>query len=409
MRLFKKLAILALILTRSPLSSCKAEPPASPTSDAKASATATATTSSVSTAPSQPSTATPGSTNAVPSDKGKPKAPAKARDYLEAGAKLHNKGRYELADRYLKEAERLKDRLTLNEQVVLRVYREKVDQQLERLSTPLVVEEAPRSARFSEDKIDKEVKATSVIPSSTLPESSVAGLDTDGMTTDDSRNPSESSTDSLDPRAEESKEDPFQKLFGSETLRNSDDTKQRGRWLLSMAREQIFRGNYDKAREIAAKVKEMNIPWGRFDDSPEKVTEALAKAEQIKSTGSNETTKSASLDRRTAKARLREARAAMLHGELDQAEAIVKEVNSWRVGFYFFDDTPAKVFSAIDSARRRKSTRAGETTTGRPSLDSSISAAPDPLSTDLESPSNYLKGTRFAPSAGPIELNDNPR
>lgn len=406
MRSFNRLAILAVLLVTFENSFVKADPPATPGSDAHKKDSA-----SVPAIPSAPSqiTLSSSSPQASPIVKGKPKATAKARDYLEAGAKLHNKGRYELADRYLKEAEARKTQLTLNEQVVLRVYREKVDEQLKRLSTPAFVAEAPRYARFSEDKVDQEVKSASSASPTSLPESSVAGLETGEVSSDFTVNPKADSSDSMNSQVAESNEEPLQKLFGSQTLRNSDETKQRGRWLLSMAREQIYRGNYDEAKAIAAKVKQMNIPWGRFDDSPEKVTEALEKAEELKNNRASDPSKKSSFDRRTAKARLREARAALLHGELDQAEAIANEVNSWRVGFFFFDDTPAKVFSAIDTARRGQSIRSGEAINERPSLESSQPAGPDPLGTDLESPSNYLKGTRFAPPTSPIELNDLPR
>ena len=64
------------------------------------------------------------------------RTPGVARKYLEAGARLFNKGKYELASKYIKAAELDRARLTESERVVLGVYREKVDEQLKRLATP---------------------------------------------------------------------------------------------------------------------------------------------------------------------------------------------------------------------------------------------------------------------------------
>ena len=389
MGLFKWLAVLAVLTSTCRVSLAKTDPPASTTTKVP---TETAASSAPAQNQSQPQPPASTGNPAATTTQGPGSPPATARQYLEAAAKLHNKGRYELADRYLKAAPRYKDRLTLNEQIVLGVYRERIDKELRRLKTPLTVPEPPPYARFSSDKTDPSVKAAGTESSSNLPESATAGLDSDSASLNESNNPLEASTNSGMSRIDPKGIDPLQKLYGSQTSRNGDDTKQRGRWLLQLAREQVYRGNYEKAKELVGQVQQMNITWGYFDDSPEKVIESLAKVEETKRNGTTEATTKGSFDRRTAKARLREARAAMVLGDFDRAESIADEVRSWRIGFYFFDDTPEKIYSAIDSARRRRGPRSSRPNSDQSSSDSPLSSLPS-LEPDL--PSNNRDSNVF--------------
>ena len=55
------------------------------------------------------------------------------------------------------------------------------------------------------------------------------------------------------------------------------DTKQRGRWLLHEAREQLHLGNYDGAQHKVDEAEALDIKWGLFDDTPAKVAEEIKK------------------------------------------------------------------------------------------------------------------------------------
>jgi hypothetical protein len=150
-------------------------------------------------------------------------------------------------------------------------------------------------------------------------------------------------------------------LRGTAAWRDTIDTKQKGRWLLQAARAEIVHGQYDEAERMVEEVKALNVRWGFLDDTPAKVTEALAKAraKAAKEGTPGSTSNPAGTpapdqphDRRTARARLREARAAIAAGRVDAAEQIVSQVRSWGVRFGLFDDTPDKVASELDEARR---------------------------------------------------------
>src|SRR5262249_13440481 len=56
------------------------------------------------------------------------------------------------------------------------------------------------------------------------------------------------------------------------------DTKQRGRWLLHEAREQLLLGNYDAAQRKTDEAEALDVKWGLFDDTPAKVQAEIKKA-----------------------------------------------------------------------------------------------------------------------------------
>ena len=56
------------------------------------------------------------------------------------------------------------------------------------------------------------------------------------------------------------------------------DPKQRARWLLHEAREQILLGDYDAAEKKINEADAIDVKWGLFDDTPAKARTALAKA-----------------------------------------------------------------------------------------------------------------------------------
>lgn len=193
------------------------------------------------------------------------KPPVPPKDYLKAGIQLFNKGRYELAGKYLAAAEMSRTQLTSNEQIVLDVYHEKLEQYLQSLrqshtSPSQLKPPLPQSKALN---LDPDLKTASLVGSS--PGNLAAKM------------PSSPPTSEIN-RESANLEPPHGSTRGTVGWRDTSDTKQKGRWLLRLAREQIFRGHLDEAARSLAEVQQMNIHWGYFDDKPPKVAEALAAA-----------------------------------------------------------------------------------------------------------------------------------
>ncbi len=116
---------------------------------------------------------------------------------------------------------------------------------------------------------------------------------------------------------------------GEQPLPTSTDVKQRGRWLLHEAREQLHLGNYDVAQRKVDEAEALDIKWGLFDDTPAKVSEEIKKARPKASAAANAAAASQPHDRQTAKAQAAEARTALNNRQFEQAEAIALEVKGW--------------------------------------------------------------------------------
>ena len=129
---------------------------------------------------------------------------------------------------------------------------------------------------------------------------------------------------------------------GAGELAISADPKQRGRWLLHEAREQIAQGNFDAAEQKVAEVEALDIKWGLFDDTPTKVRNVLNKErpKNVASAAKPVTTQPG--DHKTAKAMLREARTALSNHQYDQAESIAQEVKGWNLSFGLFEGQPGQ-------------------------------------------------------------------
>ncbi|MCA1686219.1 MAG: hypothetical protein LC745_09620, partial [Planctomycetia bacterium] len=137
----------------------------------------------------------------------------------------------------------------------------------------------------------------------------------------------------------------------SEFLRGTADTKQKARWLLHQARERIQLKQFDAAAQIVAEVRDLGVTWGYFDDTPDKVTESITKARARAGPSGAETPPPR--DRRSARARLREARAALAANDVDGADAVVRDARSRGLRYGLLEDTPDKVAAAVEEARRR--------------------------------------------------------
>jgi type II secretory pathway component GspD/PulD (secretin) len=251
-----------------------------------------------------------------------PVAPIK---YLEAGARLFNAAetsqQLELASKYLEAANSYRDQLLPDEQTTLDAY-------LKELSKAKAVVASSKAAAPG-----GAAKAESPAAGPSAPAAAPASGSGHGA----AAAAPESARSGL-------------------MVQSSTDVKQRARWLLHEAREQIHLGNYDAAQRKADEADALDIKWGLFDDTPAKVTEEIKKARPKASPG-GVVQPGMPHDRRTAKARLREARAALDARQFEQAEAIALDVKSWGLSYGLFEDSPDKVASAARALRRRDKIR----------------------------------------------------
>jgi type II secretory pathway component GspD/PulD (secretin) len=139
----------------------------------------------------------------------------------------------------------------------------------------------------------------------------------------------------------------------SASAANNTEVRQRGRWLLHEAREQLHLGNYDGAQQKADEAEKLDIKWGLFDDTPAKVTEEIRKARPKTLARAEAAAGSQAHDRQAAKAKMRDARTALNNRQFEQAEAIALEVKGWGLSYGMFEDNPDKIASAARALRRR--------------------------------------------------------
>ena len=144
------------------------------------------------------------------------------------------------------------------------------------------------------------------------------------------------------------------------------DVKQHAVWLLHEAREQMAQGNFDAAEKKIAEAEAIDIKWGLFDDTPNKVRTDLNKERPKNLASTSKPAQSLPHNRENAHALLREARAALANHQIDQAEAIAQEVKSWNLSYSFFGDNPDKVAAAARALHKRDKIR-NTSTRERPS------------------------------------------
>ena len=232
----------------------------------------------------------------------RPALAAPAAEYLKGGVKLFNTGDPTRAAQYLKVANDYRDQLIAADQAQLDDYLAKL-------------KPAPTDA--------------SVVPASATspaPDAAAAAASSPSRT--------------LNP-----------------TNRGTTDTKQEARWKLQSAKEQMRMGNYDEADKLVAAVRQMPVKWGLFDETPDKVGEAITKARPKVASGTTATTSGAH-DKATALAKLKEARALLATNQFEQAEAIAIDVESWGLNYGRWEDKPSKVSAAARVLRNRDKTRA---------------------------------------------------
>lgn len=286
----------------------------------------------------------------------RPEPPVPPKTYLVTGARLFNQRRFDLAAKYLRAAEMFRDRLTPNEQVVLDVYREQLDRYLE--DQKLALQADPPAARVADPAV---VAASTIGP---------PALDMSG------RQPG---PDPAPPAPGDPAPAPDPPAASAEALRGTADAKQNARWLLHQAREQILKKQFEAAEKFAAEARGLNVKWGFFDDTPDKVLESVLKARaKVGSPAGTAEGQAQPRDRRTARARLRAARAALAANDVEKADSIAREVRSWDLRYTPFDDTPEKVADDADDARRRTAVRSAELTVRSYAGPRAAPAAPAP-------------------------------
>lgn len=198
----------------------------------------------------------------APPEPSAPPAPAPAKapekppavEYLKAGAYLYNKGDREKASKYFQAADRFRSQLSGNEEIVLEVYLEELENQAKKAQAA-----APRT--------DTAVTpaATTLTPSQPAGINNPGGSAAPGMATS-----AAAALPTLDPASPD--------LADRRPSRYaSTDPKQRARWLLNEAREQMGLGHYDAAAKKIAEARAMDVKWGFLEETPDKATKLLEK------------------------------------------------------------------------------------------------------------------------------------
>lgn len=235
----------------------------------------------------------------VPASAGRPQPPVPPVEYVKAGAKLYNSGDKANAAKYLKAADDYRDMLSAEERTVLDSY--------------LVKIQAPAKA-------DAEVARTSG-------EAPVAA-----------------------PAEEPAQLAPAQAM--PVTRGGTADAKQKVRWLLKAAREDVRLGDYDAAEAKVAEARSLDVSYTLFDDTPDRVEDAIAKARPKLAAAVG-----GPRDKKNAKDKLKQARTLLTSGHFDQAEAIALDVESWKLDFGMFEDSPKKVIAAARAVKQRDKIR----------------------------------------------------
>ncbi|MGC8642004.1 MAG: type II secretory pathway, component PulD, partial [Isosphaeraceae bacterium] len=244
-------------------------------------------------------------------------APVPPIKYLEAGAKLFNSGNFELATKYLNAARMYRDQLQTDEQDTLDAYLK----ELSKVQAPAAATASPAPAAAAQTPAPAAASGTADRPGAPVARTTI-------QTGDPVRG-------------------------GAGSLVVTADTKQQAQWLLQEAGEQMALGNYDAAEKKLAQAEAMDVKWGLFDITPAKLRAQLMKERPKKDGTVANVASTLPGDHKAAKAKLREARAALSNHQYEQAEAIAREVKNWNLNYGFFEDNPDKVAAAARALRKR--------------------------------------------------------
>ena len=275
-------------------------------------------------------------------------APVPPIRYLEAGSRLFNSGKFELAAKYLDAAQMYRDQLQQDEQTTLDAYLKelsKVQAAIAAGSTATDVQAAPamtpapvQAAPAMTPAPVQAAPAMTPAPVQAAPAMTPAPVQAAPATT----------------RVIQSG-DPARGGAGDVAI--TPDVKQHAVWLLHEAREQMAQGDFDAAEKKIAEAEAIDVKWGLFDDTPTKVRTDLNKERPKNLASMSKPAQSLPHNRENAHALLREARAALANHQIDQAEAIAQEVKSWNLRYSLFGENPDKVAAAARALRRRDKIR----------------------------------------------------
>jgi type II secretory pathway component GspD/PulD (secretin) len=240
-------------------------------------------------------------------------APVPPIKYLEAGSRLFNGGNFDLAAKYLDAAQQYRDQLQADEQATLDAY-------LRELAKVRTAAEAPQPA------------ASGAPAPAPAPAAMPATVGSMVVPTGDTA------------------------TGGVGEMNIVTDAKQRARWLLHEAVEQITLGNFDDAEAKIVEAEKLDVKWGLFEDTPSKVRAELKK-QRPKTVAAKGAPSAPPGDRKAARARLHEARNALSRHQYDLAEATAREVKGWNLSYGLFEDNPDKVMAAARALRRRDKLR----------------------------------------------------
>jgi len=261
--------------------------------------------------------AAPDDAAAAPPSATRQPPPAPPIKYLEAGARLFNSAmdsaQLDLSSKYLQAADTYRDQLQPDEQATLDAYLKEL------AKAKAAVGSAPAAAPAA--------------PSGARPQPATAAA-----------------------AAERGSATPSSPVIANQ-VPPSVDIKQRGRWLLHQAREQLHLGNYDMAQRKVDEAEALDVKWGLFDDTPAKVAEEIKKTRPKTVASASHIASQEPHDRRTARIKLRDARTALNNRQFEQAEAIALDVKKWGLTYGIFEDSPDKVAAAARALRRRDKIR----------------------------------------------------
>lgn len=197
-----------------------------------------------------------------------------ALEFVKAGAYLFNKGQLDKATSYFKAADRYRDQLTENEEIVLEVYLEKVEtfyknRKAEANATGVAQATAKAAAVAEATAKAAMAKATATDPTASPVDAAVAPASTTALA------PARLA-DSVAPLAPLAPSLRGTNLPQTSRIETSDP-KQKARWLLNESREQMGRGNYTEAAKKIAEARALDVKWGFLEESPDKVAKLLQK------------------------------------------------------------------------------------------------------------------------------------
>src|SRR5271165_6494223 len=313
-------------------------------------------------------------------------APVPPIRYLEAGSRLFNSGNFELAAKYLAAAQMYRDQLQQDEQTMLDAYFRELSKVRASTAagstttdgagpaktatspamTPAAVQAGPAKTAASPAMTPAAVQPAPAMTAASPAMTPAAVQPAPAMTpaspamTPAAVQPAPAMTPAAVQAAPATTSviqsgDPARGGAGDVAI--TPEVKQHAVWLLHEAREQMAQGNFDAAEKKIAEAEAIDIKWGLFDDTPNKVRTDLNKERPKNLASTSKPAQSLPHNRENARALLREARAALANHQIDQAEAIAQEVKSWNLSYSFFGENPDKVAAAARALRKRDKIR----------------------------------------------------